>query len=45
MNPDLPGYVARKVGTSDGEYELRSKYIKEVPLLYQLPDGESDTAL
>jgi hypothetical protein len=27
MNPDLPGYVAKKVGTSDGEYELRSKYI------------------
>lgn len=27
MNPDLPGYVARKVGTSDTEYELRSKYI------------------
>lgn len=27
MNPDLPGYVARKVGTSDGEYELRSKYV------------------
>jgi hypothetical protein len=27
MNPDVPGYVARKVGTSDGEYELRSKYI------------------
>lgn len=27
MNPDLPGYVARKVGTSDSEYELRSKYI------------------
>ena len=27
MNPDLPGYVARKVGTSDGEYELRSKFI------------------
>ncbi len=27
MNPDLPGYVARKIGTSDGEYELRSKYI------------------
>jgi len=27
LNPDLPGYVARKVGTSDGEYELRSKYI------------------
>jgi hypothetical protein len=27
MNPDVPGYVARKVGTSDGEYELRSKFI------------------
>ena len=27
MNPDLAGYVARKIGTSDGEYELRSKYI------------------
>jgi hypothetical protein len=27
MNPDMPGYVARKIGTSDGEYELRSKYI------------------
>jgi len=27
MNPDLPGYVARKVGTSDGEYELRSRYV------------------
>lgn len=27
MNPGVPGYVARKVGTSDGEYELRSKYI------------------
>jgi hypothetical protein len=27
MNPDLPGYVARKIGTSDGEYELRSKYV------------------
>jgi hypothetical protein len=27
MNPDLPGYIARKIGTSDGEYELRSKFI------------------
>lgn len=27
MNPDVPGYVARKVGTSDGEYELKSSYI------------------
>lgn len=30
MNPDQPGYIARKVGTSDGEYELRSKYISLV---------------
>jgi hypothetical protein len=27
MNPDLPGYVALKIGTSDTEYELKSKYI------------------
>ena len=27
MNPDVPGYVARKVGTSDGEYPLVSKRI------------------
>ena len=27
MNPDMPGYIGRKIGTSDGEYELRSKYI------------------
>ena len=27
LNPDLPGYIAKKVGTSDGEYELRSRYI------------------
>lgn len=27
MNIELPGYVGRKIGTSDGEYELRSKYI------------------
>lgn len=27
MNPDLPGYVGRKIGTVDGEYELRSRYI------------------
>ena len=27
MNPELPGYVALKVGTSDTTYELRSKYI------------------
>jgi hypothetical protein len=27
MNPDLPGYVAKKIGTSDTEYDLRSKYI------------------
>jgi hypothetical protein len=27
MNPDMPGYIGRKIGTSDGEYELRSKYV------------------
>ena len=27
MNPDVAGYVARKVGTSTGEYTLNSKYI------------------
>lgn len=27
MNPDVPGYVGRKVGTVDGEYELKSSYI------------------
>ena len=27
MNPDVPGYIAKKVGTSDSEYELNSKYI------------------
>ena len=27
MNPDVPGYIAKKIGTSDTEYELRSKYI------------------
>ena len=27
MNPEVPGYVARKVGTIDGEYELKSSYI------------------
>ena len=27
MNPDVAGYIARKIGTSDGEYSLNSKYI------------------
>jgi hypothetical protein len=27
MNPEATGYVALKIGTRDGEYELRSKYI------------------
>jgi hypothetical protein len=27
MNPELPGYVALKIGTSDTKYELKSKYI------------------
>jgi len=27
MNPDAPGYIALKIGTYDGDYELKSKYI------------------
>lgn len=27
MNPELPGYIALKVGTSDGDFELKSKHI------------------
>ena len=27
MNPEANGYIARKVGTTDGEYPLNSKYI------------------
>lgn len=27
MNPDLPGYIGRKIGTVDTEFEIRSKYI------------------
>lgn len=27
MNPANPGFIGKKVGTSDGEYELRSKHI------------------
>jgi hypothetical protein len=27
MNPDMPGYIAKKIGTSNTEYELQSKYI------------------
>ena len=38
MNPDLPGYVARKIGTSDGEYELRSKFI----MLNMVADAPTD---
>jgi hypothetical protein len=27
MNPDLPGYIAKKIGTSNTEFALQSKYI------------------
>jgi hypothetical protein len=27
MNPEATGYIGRKIGTQDGEYELRSKYV------------------
>ena len=40
MNPDLPGYIGRKIGTSDGEYELRSKHIMLV-----LSDGAPTDAI
>ena len=30
MDPNTPGYVAKKVGTSNGEYGLNSKYIMVV---------------
>jgi hypothetical protein len=27
MNPEATGFIGRKIGTQDGEYELRSKYV------------------
>ncbi len=27
MNPDVPGYIGKKIGTVDGEYQLQSKRI------------------
>lgn len=27
LNPDLNSFIGRKIGTADGEYELKSKYI------------------
>jgi hypothetical protein len=30
MNPEATGYIGRKIGSSDGEYELRSKYVSIV---------------
>ena len=27
MNPDVAGYIGKKIGTVDGEYELKSKFI------------------
>jgi len=38
MNPDVPGYVALKVGTSDGQFPLLSKYI----MLSMDPNAPSD---
>ena len=45
MNPDVAGYVARKVGTSNGDYTLNSKHI-----MLSMVDGapsphQSDTTL
>jgi len=38
MNPELPGYVALKIGTSDTTYELKSKYI----MLSMMEDHPTD---
>ena len=38
MNPDVPGYIARKIGTVDGEYELRSKHV----MLHMVEDHPID---
>lgn len=27
MNPELPGYIGKKIGTNDGEYILKSRFI------------------
>ena len=27
LNPDSPGYIAKKIGTSDGEFKLKSKHV------------------
>jgi hypothetical protein len=40
MSLDKPGYIGRKIGTSDGEYELRSKFITLV-----LADGHPTDAI
>ena len=40
MNLDVAGYIGRKIGTSDGEYELRSKFITLV-----LADGHPTDAI
>ena len=40
MNSDLPGYVARKIGTSDGEYSINSKYVSLI-----LADGAPTDAI
>jgi hypothetical protein len=40
MNSELPGYVALKIGTVDGEYELRSKFI-----ILSMADGHPTDAI
>jgi hypothetical protein len=40
MNPDMPGYIAKKIGTSDGEYSLVSKRI-----MITLADGAPTDAI
>ena len=38
MNPNDDNYIARKIGTADGEFELRSRYI----MIVQNPDAPID---
>jgi len=40
MNPDMPGFIAKKIGTSDGEYSLVSKRI-----MITLADGAPTDAI
>ena len=40
MDPNETGFIARKIGTSDGEFPLRSKYV-----MVELADGIEDATI